>query len=211
MTEREGRMVWNGHETWYRVVGDLESNASAAGRRLPRRPGRGARLLRGDRRPRPLRPRVCPVRPDRVRQEPAPSGRSCGLLDAAALQGRAGRADASPRDRRPLCDRRPVVGRDARDGVRARSSGRPAGHRRRRLAGEHDAVGLGGEPPQRGPAARRAGDPDAARGGRDDRRPRVRDRRQGLLRSPPLPRAVARRASSAASTRSPPTRPCTTR
>ena len=28
MTEREGRMAWDGHETWYRVVGDLESNAS---------------------------------------------------------------------------------------------------------------------------------------------------------------------------------------
>ena len=28
MTEREGRMTWDGHETWYRVLGDLESNAS---------------------------------------------------------------------------------------------------------------------------------------------------------------------------------------
>ena len=28
MDEREGRMAWNGHETWYRVVGDLESDAS---------------------------------------------------------------------------------------------------------------------------------------------------------------------------------------
>ncbi len=24
MADREGRMVWNGHETWYRVVGDLD-------------------------------------------------------------------------------------------------------------------------------------------------------------------------------------------
>jgi L-proline amide hydrolase len=28
MTEREGVMAWDGHETWYRVLGDLESNAS---------------------------------------------------------------------------------------------------------------------------------------------------------------------------------------
>lgn len=27
MDEREGRMAWNGHETWYRVLGDVESRA----------------------------------------------------------------------------------------------------------------------------------------------------------------------------------------
>ena len=24
MKDREGRMMWRGHETWYRVVGDLD-------------------------------------------------------------------------------------------------------------------------------------------------------------------------------------------
>ena len=28
MTEDEGRMTWNGHETWYRVVGELDPGAS---------------------------------------------------------------------------------------------------------------------------------------------------------------------------------------
>src|SRR5687767_15049290 len=27
MTAREGRMTWNGHETWYRVVGELDAEA----------------------------------------------------------------------------------------------------------------------------------------------------------------------------------------
>ena len=26
MTAREGRMVWNGHETWYRVIGDVDAD-----------------------------------------------------------------------------------------------------------------------------------------------------------------------------------------
>ena len=28
MTQHEGRMRWNGHETWYEVVGDLDPEAS---------------------------------------------------------------------------------------------------------------------------------------------------------------------------------------
>ena len=88
-----------------------------------------------------------PLRPARLRQEPAPARRAGRVLDAAALQGRARRADPPPRDRRPVRRRRAVVGRDARDGARARPSAGAARDRRRRLAGEHDALGLGGEPP----------------------------------------------------------------
>ena len=140
----------------------------------------------------PLRPRVRPLRPARLRQERAPARRARRVLDAAALQGRARRAHASPRHRRPARRRRPVVGRDARDGVRARSSARPARDRRRRLAGEHDALGVRGEPP----AARAAPDVQETltrhEAERHDGRSGVRGRSPRLLRPPHVPRAVAR-------------------
>ena len=52
MQEREGLMEWREHETWYRVVGELDPESPDPGRHLPRRPGRGARLQRADRRAR---------------------------------------------------------------------------------------------------------------------------------------------------------------
>ena len=63
-----------------------------AGVDLPRRPGRGSRLRRADRRPEPVRARLCALRPARLREERAPAGRARRVLDAAALQGRARRA-----------------------------------------------------------------------------------------------------------------------
>ena len=192
MDEREGRMTWDGHETWYRVVGDVESD----GGRTPvvichGGPGAShdycepiAELSRFG--------RGC------VLYDQIGCGKSEHLPDAPAefwtpqlFKDELRAVDAPSRYRGPLRRRRPVVGRDARHGARARSSGRPAGHRRGGLACEHDAVGLGGQPPQRVPAARRPVGAGEARGGRDDRRSRVRDSRQGLLRSPPLPGAVA--------------------
>ena len=161
----------DGHETWYRVVGDLDPAATLTPVVICHGgPGASHDYTRADRRPQPLGPRLRPLRPARLRQEPAPPRRAGRLLDAAALQGRARRAHAPPRDRGPARRPRPVVGRNARDGVRARPSARPAGDRRRRLAGEHAALGVGGEPAARRPPAGRAGDADAARGGRHDRR-----------------------------------------
>ena len=109
----EGTMTRDGNETWYRVVGDLELRPDA-GRDLPRRPGRRARLHGADREPLALRPRLRALRPGRLREEHAPAGRAGRLLDGAAVQGRARRPDAPPRHRRPLRGRRPVVGRHAR-------------------------------------------------------------------------------------------------
>ncbi len=141
----EGLMTWDGHETWYSVAGRPGGRAGA-GDHLPRRPGRRARLHRADRRALAVRPGSRALRPARLRPEPAPARRARRFLDAAALQGRALPARPRARDRRPVCGRRPVVGRHARDGVRARPSRRAAGDRRRRLAGEHSALGRGGKP-----------------------------------------------------------------
>ena len=161
-------------------------------RRLPRRSRRRARLPRADRRPRPLRSALCALRPARVRPQHAPPRSAGELLGGAALQGRAGRPDAPPGHLRPILRRRPVMGRDARNGARARPPARPARVGRRRLAGEHPALGGGGEPAARRPAARGAGDADPPRGGRDDRLARVRDGGARLLRPSPLPDPVAR-------------------
>ncbi len=86
-----------------------------------------------------------PLRPARLRAEHASPGCACGVLDGAALQGRARRPDAAPRNRRSLCGCRPVMGRHAGDGARARPPGRPPRDGRRRLAREHPALGRRGE------------------------------------------------------------------
>ena len=120
-------------------------------------------------------------------------------------------AHATSGYRRALRSRRAVVGRDAGDGARPRPSARTARDRRCRLAGEHAALGLGGEPSAGGPPAGRSTDVASARGGRDDRRSRVRDRGAGLLRSPPLPRPVAGLPPAQLRSDGRPTRPSTTR
>ena len=90
MDEREGRMAWNGHETWYRVVGDLESDAECTPVVICHGgPGAAhdycepiADLSRFG--------RAC-VLYDQIgcgKSQHLP-GRPRGLLDAAALQGRA--------------------------------------------------------------------------------------------------------------------------
>ena len=115
--ERVRDLVPRGRHTRRRLVPDPRGH-------LPRRPGRRSRLHRADRGAEPLRPGVCPVRPARLREQPAPSGRAGRVLDAAALQGRAGRAHAAPGHRRTPRRRRTVLGRHARDGVRPRPSRR---------------------------------------------------------------------------------------
>ena len=140
---------WDGHETWYRVVGELD--------------------------PGPLTPVViCHGGPGAAHDYAEPIadlsrfGRACVLYDqlgcgksehlpdapadfwtAQLFKDELVDADAAPRHRRSVRGRRPVVGRHARDGVRARPSGGAARDRRRRLAGEHAAVGRGGEPAAR--------------------------------------------------------------
>ena len=153
-------------------------------------PGAAHDYTRADRRALAVRPRLRPLRPARLRQErrTCPTRRpTSGRLqlfkdELVALTRRA-------RDRRALRRRRPVVGRHARDGARARPSGRAARDRRRRLAREHPALGRGGEPAARGPAGRRAGDADAPRGRRA--RPTTRSTRR--------PCASSTTATSAAS------------
>ena len=211
MTEREGRMVWDGHETWYRVVGDLESDASDPGRRLPRRPGAAHDY--------------CEPIADLNR-----FGRACVLYDQIGC-GRSQHLPDAPADfwtpqlfKDELDELTRHLGIADRYAVVGQSWGGM-------LAMEHaldHPVGLRGIVVADSPAsmtlwvseANRLSEdlpPDVQstlttpRGGRHDRRPRVRDRGQGLLRPPPLPRAVARLRCSAASPRSPPTRPCTTR
>ena len=91
----KGCCSWDGHETWYRVVGELDPDSPQTPVVICHGgPGRRARLLRADRRAEPVRPRLRPLRPARLRQEPAPARRAGRVLDAAALQGRARRADA---------------------------------------------------------------------------------------------------------------------
>ena len=212
MDEREGRMAWNGHETWYRVVGDLESDASTPVVDLSRR-ARARRTTTASRSP--ISPasaarassttRSAAARASIFRTPPRTSGRrSSSRTSSVELTRHLG-----------IADRYAVVGQSW-GGM---------------LAMEHaldHPVGLRGIVVADSPASMTLWvseanrlredlppdvqvDADEARGGRDDRRPRVRDRRQGLLRSPPLPGAVAGLRCSAASIRSPPTRPCTTR
>ena len=117
-------MSWDGHETWYSVVGDLDAGPTpvvichggpgAAHDYVEpiadlSRFGRGVRALR----PARLRQerRTCPTR------RPTSGRRSSSRTSSSLLARRA-------RDRRPVRRRRPVVGRHARDGVRARPSGR---------------------------------------------------------------------------------------
>ena len=95
----EGTMTRDGNETWYRVVGDLDPGAAHARGHLPRRPGRGARLLRADRDLSRFGRAVRPLRPVRLREDgTGPTRRRTS--DPAALQGRARRPDAPPGDRR---------------------------------------------------------------------------------------------------------------
>ena len=122
----EARMTWDGHETWYRVVGELGRRPDA-GRHLPRRPRRRARLHRADRRAERGSAAAC------VLYDQLGCGKSKHLPDAPAdfwtpqlFKDELAALTRAARDRRPLRRRRPVVGRHARDGVRARP---PAGLR----------------------------------------------------------------------------------
>ncbi len=192
MQEREGLMQWREHETWYRVVGELD----------PDSPQTPVVICHGG--PGAAHDYCEPI------AELSRYGRACVLYDQVGCGKSQHLPDApaefwtpqlfkdelveltdAARHRRPACRRRAVLGRDARDGVRARPPARPTRDRRRRLAREHDSLGLGGEPPAGGSAGGRTGDADPSRAGGNDRRSRVRRGGAGLLRRASVPRAVA--------------------
>ena len=69
-----GTVDFRGHQTWYRVTGDLDPESpQAPPGRAPRRPGRGAQLLPDDGQPRPGRPGGHPLRPARLRPQHPPA------------------------------------------------------------------------------------------------------------------------------------------
>ena len=139
----EGHLERDGHKTWYRIVGDLDPDALHA----------------------PVV--ICHGGPGATHHYVAPiaelhrSGRACVLYDqlgngnsdhlpdADRPSGRRSSSRTSsprsstPRDRRALSRDRPVLGRHARDGPRARPPARPALGRRRRLARDADAFARG--------------------------------------------------------------------
>ena len=131
---------------------------------------------------------------ERPQQPPARPRR--GVLDRRAVRARTPQSRRRARDRaapRP----RSVVGRLPSAGVRAHAA---AGLRSLVLADTAasfpDFVAEANRL-RAGPATRRRGDAAAPRGGRDDRRPRVRGRVPGLLRPPRVPAGpVAGRGAS---------------
>ena len=88
-----GTVDFRGHQTWYRVTGDLDPDVAAgAPRRAARRPGRGAQLLPHDGQPRQRRAGGHPLRPARLRAQHPPARRRPRLLDRRAVRrGAAGR------------------------------------------------------------------------------------------------------------------------
>ncbi len=133
------------------------------------------------------------LRPARLR-EFRPAGQAVTLEGAAVHRGgrRRPRSPASG----PSALARPVLGRDARDGVRADATGRRGLAHHCLVAGQHDPVGGRGEPPAREFARRRAGNAAAPRGRRNDRLQRVSVGDDGLLppaRHPHGPDAGTRR------------------
>jgi pimeloyl-ACP methyl ester carboxylesterase len=180
----ESRMIRGAHETWYRVVGDLDTGPTPV---VICHGGPGAahdyvepiadlsRYSRG-----------C------VLYDQVGCGRSTHLPDSSAdfWTVQLFKDELADLTRHlGIADRYAVVGQSW-GGMLARSRP-PAGpprDRRRRLAGQHSTLGRGGKPPPCRPRARRSSDADAARRGGDDRLTRIRGRSARLLRPAPLPR-----------------------
>ncbi len=207
-------MEWRGHETWYRVVGELPRPAPTPVVICHGGPGAAhdyvepiAELSRD-------RARLRAVRPARLRQE----RRTCRTRPAgfwtpqlfkhelvALLARTSGSPTATPSSASPgaACSR-----------WSTRSTG-PPGLRAIVVADSPASIPLWVEEANRlraRPARRRAGDAHAPRGGRHHRRPRVRGgRRRSSTSATSAASSRSRTTSSAASTRSPPTRPSTTR
>ena len=150
-------MAWEHGETWFRVLGDLDPGADQVPVVLLHGgPGATARLPRAGRRPRARdRSRGGALRPAGLRELDAP---------AATLRPSSGPSSCSSASSSLLLDH---LGISARYSLLGQSwggmlamehaidrAGRSRRHGRGRLAGEHPAVGRGGEPAARRPAAR---------------------------------------------------------
>ena len=210
--EHEARMAWNGHETWYRVLGELDP----ASTQIPVVICHGGPGAAHD---------YCEPIADL-----ASFGRACVLYDQVGC-GKSQHLPEAPPDfwtpqlfKDELVELTRHLGIDGRYAVVGQSWGgmlamehaldHPPGLRGLVVAdspGQHAALGRRGESSAGEPTAGGSTDTAHARRGRDDGRPRVRDGGAGLLRSPPLPRRRGRTASSAASIRWRPIRPSTTR